>query len=102
LVTRSIKVSAVLPPDALAKLHLPDGQPRFLLTIETGNARYTADLSSKSVRKAKAAILEHGPEAVACVVQGKLDGNRITEAGLTVQGKTPKPVAPEVKEPVTA
>jgi hypothetical protein len=41
-----------------------------------------------------ATIAEHGAEAVAVVLQGKLgDGDVVEEAGITVQVKEPKPAA---------
>jgi hypothetical protein len=42
------------------------------------------------LRKAKATIAEHGADQVALILQGKLDGNAVMEAGLVAQPKTPK------------
>jgi hypothetical protein len=36
-------------------------------------------------------VREHGPDSVAAVVQGRLVGSEITEAGLAVQPKAAKP-----------
>jgi hypothetical protein len=47
------------------------------------------------VRRAIAMVREHGPEAVAAIVQGRLSGNQIAEAGLSVQPKGPKPAPAE-------
>jgi hypothetical protein len=57
IVAKSLKVTVVLPAEALAALHVPEGEPRFLLTIRVGDASYTADLNSKSARKAIARAL---------------------------------------------
>jgi hypothetical protein len=81
-----------LPPEAVLGLVVPNGVPRFVLTIAAGDGRYTADLNAKSVRKAQAAVHEHGAENVAAIVQGKLVGDTIIEAGLVVQPKR-QPVA---------
>jgi hypothetical protein len=51
-----------------------------------------ADLNAKSVRKAIGTIREHGAEGVTAIVQGKLVGSTIAEAGLAVQPKR-QPVA---------
>jgi hypothetical protein len=40
-------------------------------------------------------VREHGTEAVAAIVQGRLVGNQITEGGIMVQPKAPKPAEKE-------
>jgi hypothetical protein len=49
------------PGFALADLTVPEGQPRFVLTIEAASVVYVADLSAKAVRKAigKRSSLSH-------------------------------------------
>ena len=49
-------------------------------------------VAAKSVRRAIAVVREHGSEVVAAIVQGRLVGSQIAEAGLAVQPKVPKPV----------
>jgi hypothetical protein len=89
-----LKVVAILPPEALLGLEVPDGQPRIVLTIVAGDSRYRVDLAAKSARRAIAAVREHGSENVATIIQGKLVGDAIAEAGLVVQPKVAKaPVA---------
>ena len=61
-----------------------------MLTIRLPNGTVTADLAAKSVRRAIAMVREHGPEAVAAIVQGRLSGSQIAEAGLSVQPKGQK------------
>ena len=63
-----------------------------MLTVRLPDGVVTADLAAKSVRRAIAVVREHGSEAVAAIVQGRLVGSQITEAGLAVQPKVPKPV----------
>jgi hypothetical protein len=52
------------------------------------------DLNAKNARRAIAMIRELGPEKVVAIVQGRLAGNAIAEAGLTVQPRT-KPAQAE-------
>jgi hypothetical protein len=85
LSVRSLKITTVLPADALAALKVPDGQPRLTLTIEVGDARYSVDLSAKALRKAVSSVRSLGPENCAALLQGRLDGSKIIDAGLTVQ-----------------
>ena len=83
-----LKVVAVLNAAELLDIEVPDGTPRFVLTV-------TADLAAKSVRRAIAMVREHWPEAVAAIVQGRLSGNQIAESGLSVQPKGPRPAQAE-------
>jgi len=89
-----LKVTAVLDPAALADLAVPNGIARITLHITAGEARYTVDLNAKNARRAIAMIRELGPENVAAIVQGRLAGNAIAEAGLVVQPRT-KPAQAE-------
>lgn len=77
--------------DYLPDVPVPDGKPRVALTVRLPNGTVTADLAAKSVRRAIAAVREHGPEGAAAIVQGRLVGTEITEAGLAVQPKVAKP-----------
>jgi hypothetical protein len=70
---------------------VPEGQPRILLRIRLPNGTVTADLATKSVRRAIAMAREHGPDGVSAIVQGRLIGSAITEAGVMVQPKVAKP-----------
>jgi hypothetical protein len=86
-----LKVVAVIDPAELLDIPVPDGQPRVVLTIRLPLGAVTADLAAKSVRRAIGMVREHGSEAVAAIVQGRLVGSQITEAGLAVQSKVMKP-----------
>ena len=92
-----LKVVAVLNAAELLDIEVPDGKPRFVLTIRLPDGAVTADLAAKSVRRAIAMVREHGPEAVAAIVQGRLSGSLIAEAGLSVQPKGPKPEKAEAE-----
>jgi hypothetical protein len=91
----SLKVVAVLDPRELLDLVVPDGRQRLGLTIRLPDRTVIADLSAKSVRRAINVIREYGPDAVAAIVQGRLVGSEITEAGLSAQPKAARQPAPE-------
>jgi hypothetical protein len=92
-----LKVVAILNAAELLDVPVPDGNPRLVLTIRLPDGSVTADLAAKSVRRAIAMVREHGPEAMAAIVQGRLSGNQIAEAGLSVQPKGPKPEKAEAE-----
>jgi ribosomal protein S3 len=85
LSARALKCTVVLDPAEVAELEAPDGQPRVAIDIRLPDRRVSAELNAKSVRRAIAAISEHGPDGVAVIVQGKLVGDAITEAGMFSQ-----------------
>jgi hypothetical protein len=85
-----LKVTAVLDAAGLAD---PGSRARVMLEIVVGGKVYSADVASKSVRKAKVAIAEHGAENAVLLIQGRFEGNAIIEAGLVVQVKLPRPEA---------
>jgi hypothetical protein len=89
---RALKVSLVLDPTTLSGLTIPDGTGRVVLAIRLPDRTVTADIAAKGVRRAVAAIGEHGPDGVALVLSGRLDGGAIAEAGLSAMPKAPKPV----------
>jgi len=87
LTAKSMKVTLVLDPAEVARLEAPDGKPRVAIAIRLPDRRVSVDLSAKSVRKAIAVIREHGSDNVAAIIQGKLAGDFVTEAGLVAQAK---------------
>src|SRR3954452_17160942 len=91
--TKALKVSAILDPAAVASITVPNGHPKFSLRITAGGRTYTADVNAKSLRRCIAAIGEAGPDGAAVILQGKLNGDTILEAGIVAQPKTPKPAA---------
>ena len=84
---RSLKCTIVLDPVEAAHIVAADGKPRVVIDIRLPDRRVSVDLNAKSVRKAVAAISEHGPDGVAVVIQGKLVGDVLTEAGIVAQPK---------------
>lgn len=95
---RALKCTVVLDPAEAAQLAAPDGQSRVVLAIRLPDRRLSVDLNAKSVRKVVAAIAEHGPDGVAVIIQGKLVGDAITEAGIVAQPKA-KPQAAAAASP---
>jgi hypothetical protein len=95
LSARALKVTIPLDAAEVAALPAPGGQERCQLAIACEGKVYTADIATKSLRKAKGTITANGAENVFVMVQGKLKGNEIVEAGLVAQVKTPKPSAVE-------
>jgi hypothetical protein len=87
-----LKVVAVLPTDVVAELKVPDGDARFSLTILAGDGRFTCELNPKTARKAIATARQLGAAHCAAIIQGRLQGDKIMEAGLVVQpvGQTRK------------
>lgn len=82
-----LKVVAVLDPAAILDIIISNGSPRCPLSIRFPDRASTvllADLNTKSVRKAQATIRAEGAENVAALVQGRLNGSQIEEAGLVV------------------
>jgi hypothetical protein len=92
---RALKCAIVLDPAEVAQIVASDGKPRTVIAIRLPDRRVSADLNAKSVRKAVAAISEHGPDGVAVIIQGKLVGDAITEAGIIAQPKVRPQTAAE-------
>ena len=93
LAARALKVTVPLDVAEVAALPDPGGQARSQLAITCEGKVYTADIATKSLRKAKSTISANGTENVFAMVQGKLKGSEIIECGLVAQVKT-KPTAP--------
>ena len=98
---RAIKVTLVLDPTAFSGLAVPEGRPRHVLPVDVGGRVVKADLACKAIRKAVAAVAEHGPQGVALLLQGQLEaGDKLSSAGLSAMPKTPKP--PPAEAPAEA
>src|SRR3954451_2420662 len=93
LETKNLKITAILDPAAVATIPTPNGVSKAALRITAGGRTYTAEVNMKSLRRCIAAIGEAGPDGVAIILQGKLNGDVIAEAGIVAQPKTPKPAA---------
>jgi hypothetical protein len=84
---RALKCTVVLDPAEVAQIVAPDGKPRVVIAIRLPDRRLSVDLAAKSVRRALVTIREHGPDGVSVIVQGKLVGDTIADAGLMAQPK---------------
>jgi hypothetical protein len=90
LTARALKCTLTLQPSEIAAILTPPDVPRIAIKIEVAGRVLQVSLAAKSVRRAAATIGEHGAENCACVLQGKLVGNAIEEAGLSCMPKTVK------------
>ena len=92
LTAKRLRVTLVLNADEFAAVPVEDGKPRARLRIHLPDRKLTADIATKSLRKAQAAIREAGADGVALVLQGcLLEGDIVAEAGLSAQPKAAKP-----------
>jgi hypothetical protein len=89
LTGRALKVTIVLDPIELAAMADPT-TARVALRICVADRVVVADVAGKSLRKARATIAEFGVDNVAVIIQGKLVGDAVIEAGLVAQPKAPK------------
>jgi hypothetical protein len=90
LTAPAVKCSLVLAPAALISVHVPDGVPSVAVTVQVERRILTASIAAKSVRRAIVAIGESGPDNIALLLQGKLVGDVIEDAGLSAMPKAPK------------
>src|SRR5262249_31639208 len=86
---RAVKITIALDPTAINALALPN-QERAELVVSCDGVRYTANISTKSLRKAKNTIAASGADAIFVALQGKLKDREIIECGLVAQIKTMK------------
>lgn len=86
---KALKVTCLLDSTAFVGVDVPFGQPKVSLRIKVGERIVKAEVSAKGLRRV-VTQLATGEECVV-VIQGKLEGDVITEAGLVAQVKTPKP-----------
>jgi hypothetical protein len=88
LTGRALKVTVLLDTAAILAQPVPEGRPRIILRIKVPDRTVTADIATKSLRRAQATIKEHGIEGCVAMIQGKLIAqDQIAEAGLSVQPK---------------
>jgi hypothetical protein len=93
LEARAMKCTLVLDPSVLAGLEVPNGTAKVTLRIKLPDRLLKAVVNAKSLRRCVAAIDAAGPDGVAVVLQGKLQGDELTEAGIAAQPKAPKVAA---------
>jgi len=94
LESRALKASVVLDPVVLAGVIVPNGLAKVTLRVAVPEKTIVAEVNAKTLRRTIAAINAAGPDAVAVVLQGRLEsGNILAEAGIAAQLKTPKAAA---------
>ena len=84
LLAKTIKVTIVLDPAAVGALAMAENGSRPRINIAVAGRTLSAELNPKTLRKTIATIREHGPEAVAVVLQGKLAAGDVVEEGAVV------------------
>jgi hypothetical protein len=93
LEAKALKVTAVLDPAAIAGITVPNGTAKFAVKLRVAGRTLSADLNAKSLRRCVTAVQGAEEGGVAVVLQGRLEGDVIVDAGITAQPKTPKPAA---------
>jgi hypothetical protein len=100
---RKLKVTMVIDAAPFAALRaVPDDAPaRTEITIAVGGRTVSADLATKSIRKAVKTLIDHGTDNVVVILQGALSSdNCVEEAGITAQVKVPSEVSVSVQPSV--
>ena len=88
LTAARLKVTTILNTDELNAVSPPNGKPRITLRIRLPDRTLTAEIASKSLRKAQTAIRDVGADNIVLLLQGHLiAGDVIAEAGLSAQPK---------------
>ena len=83
--TRKLKATAFLDPEPFTALEITNtSPPRTMLHIAVGERLIRADVSTRSVRRALAALSEHGTDAVMLTLQGSLAGDQLQEGRLAI------------------
>jgi hypothetical protein len=93
LSANKLKVTMTLKADELLNVPVPEGQ-RVVLKVRLPDRTLSADIASKSLRKAQTAVRELGADGVALILQGSLAANDVlVEAGLVAQPRVKKEAA---------
>ncbi len=94
---KKLKVTLVLESAPFVQMGVPpDNAPsRTTVSVNVSGRSVTADIATKSVRKAVKQLLEHGAQNVTLMLQGALAANNsLEEAGLVAQVKAQPAVGP--------
>jgi hypothetical protein len=87
---RALKVTTLLDPAPLIGVVVPNGLSKATLRVTVGGRTVTAEVNAKSLRRAVSTLATEGADNVAVLLQGKLEGSAITEAGIATQLKAQK------------
>jgi hypothetical protein len=87
---KKLKLTLALESAPFVKMGVPPDNvpPRTIVAVNVGGRTVTADIATKSIRKAVKQLLEHREQNVTLILQGALaTNNSIEEAGLVAQVK---------------
>jgi hypothetical protein len=85
-----LKITCALKPEELLPIPAVNGQQRTTLRIKLPDRTLTAEVATKSLRRAQTQIEELGAENVALILQGVLvAGDVVGDAGLAAQPRGP-------------
>jgi hypothetical protein len=87
---RKLKITVVLESAPFVQMGVPpdNAPPRTTVSVNVGGRAVTADIATKSIRKAVKQLLEHGAQNVTLILQGALAANdSVEEAGVVAQVK---------------
>jgi hypothetical protein len=90
---RKLRITVMMDAAPFVQMDVPpDIAPsRTTVVVSVAGRTVTADLSTKSIRRAVKALQEHGPDNITLVLQGALAANNhLDEAGLVAKMKTQK------------
>lgn len=93
LESKTLKVTALVDPAAIAGIVVPNGASKFPVKIRVAGRTLSADLNAKSLRRCVTAVNATEPDSVAVIIQGRLENDTIVDAGIVAQPKAPKPAA---------
>jgi hypothetical protein len=86
LTASKLKVTLVLKAPELLEVPAVDGKARTVLRVKLPDRVVSADVATKSLRRAQTTIKAEGVDNVACILQGVLVANDvITDADLVVK-----------------
>jgi hypothetical protein len=88
---KSIKLTIVIMPEAVAALPVRDGVARMRFRVRCDGEELRVDIAMKALRKVQAMIKEKGVDGVVVMVSGRLGaGGAILDAGLSAVVKAPQ------------
>ena len=96
LKARSLKCTIVLDSAELATVRLREGIDRYALRVATAARIITLEVNARSLRRALAAITEHGTDAVAVILEERLGAwDVLLDADPAMRPRVPKAAEPE-------
>ena len=87
IMVKAVKVTVPLSPESVLTLAAREGQQRVKFVVNFDGGSLSVDIAAKALRRAQKAISENGGENTFCMIQGRLKGTEIMEAGLVAQAR---------------